>query len=441
MTNTRNVAVPDIGDFNEVEIIEVLVRPGDSVRAEDPLLTLESDKASMDIPSPVEGVVQELKVQVGDKVSAGDLILVMELAAVKGAGNAEAPAAGSADGAESVASQAPVGASAGPPPVVRQPGVRRPPVPAARPAEQGQFVHLHASPTVRRFARELGVNLTKVEGRGRKGRVLKRDVQDHVKKALSQRTPAPSPAPGMAIPALPEVDFSKFGDVELLELPRIKKKSGPHLHRAWLNVPMVTHNDLADITDLEAFRKSLSQDPLYGAKRVTVLAFVVKAVAFALRHYPQFNASLTADAQALVHKKYVHIGIAVDTPHGLVVPVLRDVDRKSVLEVSQEMLEISARARDGKLKPTEMQGGCISISSLGGIGGTGFTPIVNVPEVAILGVTRARMRPLWDGGRFRPRLLLPLHLTYDHRAIDGAEGARFSTFLCSLLGDVRRLML
>jgi pyruvate dehydrogenase E2 component (dihydrolipoamide acetyltransferase) len=308
--------------------------------------------------------------------------------------------------------------------------------------DEGKFRKAHASPSVRLFARELGVDLSRVTGTGRKERITREDVQSYVKQALAQTAPAPAAATGgMGIPAMPEVDFSKFGPVEVKPLPRIKKISGKHLHRAWLNVPMVTHHDEADITEMEAFRQSLKDEAAKKGVKVTPLAFMLKACASTLLAHPHFNASLTPDAESLVYKQYVHIGVAVDTPDGLVVPVVRDVDRKGVYELAAELGEVSVRAREGKLKPQEMQGGCFSISSLGGIGGTAFTPLVNAPEVAILGVTKSRMAPVWNGKEFLPRLMLPLDLTYDHRVIDGAQAARFMVDLCKLLGDLRRLLL
>ena len=316
----------------------------------------------------------------------------------------------------------------------------RPP-PVATVVDQKAFVSAHASPAVRRFARELGVDLSKVQGSGRKGRVTKEDVQGFVKQALHTRGTATAPTRGVGIPPIPEVDFSKFGPIEVQPLSRIKRKSGPHLHRVWLNVPMVTHHDEADITELEAFRKSLKDEAAKQGVRVTPLAFLLKASAAILRMHPHINASLAPDGESLVLKQYCHIGVAVDTPNGLVVPVIQNVDQKGILELAAELGEVSARARDGKLKPQDLQGGCFSISSLGGIGGTAFTPLVNAPEVAILGVTKARMSPVWNGTEFVPRLLLPLDLTYDHRVIDGAQAARIMVDLCMVVGDLRRLLL
>ena len=426
---SKEIQVPDIGDFSGVDVIEILVAPGDHVAVDDPLITLESDKASMEIPSPEAGVVKALKIKVGDKLSQGSPILDLE---VEGGGES-VPAV-----AEETPSAEPIAAPAAQP---AQPSAPPPAPPTS--IDETAFSRVHASPSVRRMARELGVDLGKVSGTGRKGRITKEDVQGFVSQAMSPSTAAAAPATasGSGIPAMPAVDFAKFGEIEAQDLMRIKKISGAHLHRAWLNVPMVTHHDEADITELEAFRKSLKTEAEKQGVRVTMLAFMMKALAASLKQFPGFNASLSADGQQLILKKYFHIGIAVDTPKGLVVPVFRDVDQKSIYELAAEMAELSARARDGKLKPEEMQGGCMSISSLGGIGGTAFTPIVNAPEVAILGATRSRMMPVWNGKEFVPRLMQPLDLTYDHRVIDGAAAARFMSHLCTMLGDIRHLLL
>ena len=424
----QEVEVPDIGDFKDVEVIEVHVGPGDSVEAEDPLLTLESDKASMEVPSPAAGTIQEFHIKVGDKVSQGTLIALLAPA------GAPAPAKPADKPAQPAAAEATPDRSP----------EQRPPPPAPEPAAKTSFAKVHASPSVRRFARELGVDLTQVKGSGRKERITQEDVQKFVKQALSGGAPgAAAAAGGMGIPPIPAVDFSKFGEVEEQPLGRIQKLSGPHLHRSWLNVPMVTQFDEADSTELEAFRKSLKAEAEKHGVRVTALAFIMKAVAQSLREFPRFNSSLAPDGQSLILKKYCHLGIAVDTPNGLVVPVFRDVDQKSIFELSGELGEMSKKARDGKLSPNDMQGGCFSISSLGGIGGTMFTPIVNAPEVAILGVSRAQYKPVWNEAKkeFVPRLMLPLALTYDHRVIDGALGARFIVYLSALLGDIRRLLL
>ncbi len=427
------VTVPDIGDFSDVEVIEILVQPGDDVKPEQSLITLESDKASMEIPSPGAGRVKSLNIKLGDRVSEGAPILVLAGAAGGAPAKSEPQAAASAPPASP-----PRGATMPEEPVA--PTRREPPLP---PVDDKKFNKAHASPGVRRFARELGADVSRIKGSGPKGRILKDDVKSWVKQALSGGgvAAAPAAAGGAGIPPIPAVDFSQFGEIEPKDLPRIKRISGPHLHRAWLNLPMVTHHDEADITDLEAFRQSLKKEAEAKGVRVTALVFVMKALTHALRAFPNFNASLSPDGQQLIYKKYFHIGIAVDTPNGLVVPVVRDVDRKSIFDLSAEIGDISLAARNGKLSPAQMQGGCMSISSLGGIGGTAFTPIVNAPEVAILGLTRARMQPVWNGKDFTPRLMQPLDLTYDHRVIDGADAARFCVHLGQSLGDLRRLLL
>jgi pyruvate dehydrogenase E2 component (dihydrolipoamide acetyltransferase) len=424
------VLVPDIGDFDEVEVIEVLVKPGDSVTKEQSLITLESDKATMEIPSPADGVVKALKVKVGDRLSKDAPILVLE---ARDAGKAEARPA-----APPQAARAPAPQPQSPAPVPTQRPVPREPreAIAAKP---------HASPSVRKFARELGVDLARVQGGGPKGRVLHADVQAFVKGVVTQ-TPSPAaPRAGGALafdlPAWPEVDYAKFGPVEATPLSRIQKLSGPYLHRNWISIPHVTQFDEADITDLEAFRKAQTVDAEKRGFKLTLLAFLVKACVTALREYPQFNASLDSSGDKLIVKKYWHIGVAVDTPEGLVVPVVRDADRKGVFDVAHELAQVSKLAREKKLKPGDMQGGTFSISSLGGIGGTAFTPIINAPEVAILGVSRAAMRPVWNGKEFAARLMLPLALSYDHRVIDGATAARFTSYLVSVLSDIRKSLL
>jgi len=425
----ETVTVPDIGDFKEVEVIEVLVKPGDTVAKEQSLLTLESDKATMEIPSPAAGVVKELKVKVGDKVSEGSPVLVIE-------SDSGAPVQ-----ATRPAPAAPKPESA---PVAAAPIPRPGPVPAE--PKEAATSRPHASPSVRKFARELGVDLTKVRGSGPKDRVLHDDVQAFVKGVMSQGAAAPAPAVrGGAmpfnLPAWPEVDFAKFGPVETKPLSRIQKLAGGNLHRNWVSIPHVTQFDEADITDLESFRKSNTAVTEKQGFKLTMLAFLIKACVTALRQYPQFNASLDPKAENLILKKYYHVGVAVDTPDGLVVPVVRDADRKGVFDLARELSETSRLARDKKLKPGDMQGGTFSISSLGGIGGTAFTPIINAPEVAILGVSRSVTRPVWDGKAFAPRLMLPLSLSYDHRVIDGAAAARFTSYLASVLSDIRRSLL
>ena len=417
--SAREILVPDIGDFNDVDIIEVLVSPGDQVDVDDALITLESDKASMDVPSPEAGTVQEVRVGVGDKVSEGDVILLLESG---GAGAQVEEPKEAATPAPETTPPAPQAAS-----------------PAAVP--ETSFQRVHASPSVRRLARERGVDLNLLAGSGRKGRITRQDVEQFAQGGTPAAPPAGTPAPAAAgIPAMPEVDFAKFGEVETQALSKIKRLTGINLSRAWLNVPHVTHHDETDITDVEAFRKSLKAQAEKTGIRVTLLSFFMKACAASLKTFPSFNASLDAAGENLILKKYFHIGIAVDTPNGLVVPVVRDVDQKGIFDLSAELAEISAKARDKKLMPGDMQGGSFTISSLGGIGGTAFTPIVNAPEVAILGLTRSQMKPVWNGSEFVPRLMQPMSLSYDHRVIDGAEAARFVKHLGMLMNDIRLLL-
>ena len=432
----KEVLVPDIGDYKDVPIIEDLVKPGDSVKAEDSLVTLESDKATMEVPAPFAGVVKELKVKVGDKVSEGIAILTLEAA-----DGAVQPAAKPAPASPPSTAAAPSAPPPAPAPAAQAPAPAAAPTALAAVDEAG-FAHAHASPGVRRFARELGVDLGKVKGSGPKDRVLKEDVQAFVKTALA-RPAAAAAGTGIGINLLPMpvVDFTKFGPVEAKPLSRIKKISGANLHRNWVMIPHITQNDEVDITELEAFRKQMSDENQKSGVRVTLLAFLIKAVVAALKQYPQFNSSMSADGESLIYKQYYNIGVAVDTPNGLVVPVIRDSDKKGVLQLAREMGEISVKAREGKLSPGDMSGGSFSISSLGGIGGTHFTPIINAPEVAILGVSRSATKPVWKDGQFVPRLMLPLSLSYDHRVVDGAEGARFITFLHGVLSDIRRLVL
>jgi len=436
----HEVLVPDIGDFKDVPVIEVLVKPGDAVKADDSLVTLESDKATMEVPAPVAGIVRDMKVKVGDKVSEGVLILTLEVGEGAPAAKAPAPAAAAAP-----APAAPAPAPAAAAPATAAPAAK--PAPAASPAPAAQvdeaaFARAHASPAVRRFARELGVDLGKVKGSGPKERVLKEDIQAYVKEALARpAAPAGGAAIGMGLPPMPVIDFAKFGTIETKPLSRIKKISGANLHRNWVAIPHITQQDEVDITELEAFRKEMSESAQKQGVRLTLLAFLIKASVAALRQFPQFNSSLSPEGDSLILKQYYHIGVAVDTPNGLVVPVIRDADKKGALQIARELGEVSARAREGKMSPTDMQGGTFSISSLGGIGGTHFTPIINAPEVAILGASRSAMKPVWRDGAFVPRLILPLSLSYDHRVIDGAEGARFITTLSSALSDIRRLIL
>lgn len=435
------VTVPDIGDFKEVEIIEVLVSVGDTIEAEQSLITVESDKASMEIPASAGGTVKEIKVKVGDKVNKGSVILVVE---GQGEGGAQAPAKQAADakpadaGNEKAASAKAESASSA---SASTPAAKTSPTAALEDPglKPGQLPH--ASPSVRKFARELGVNLSKVKGSGPKERITADDVRAFVKQALSAPAGASGGDGGAALGLLPwpQIDFTKFGPIEAKPLSRIKKISGANLHRNWVMIPHVTNNDEADITDLEAFRVTLNKENEKAGVKVTMLAFLIKAVVAALKKFPEFNASL--DGDQLIYKQYYHIGFAADTPNGLVVPVIRDADKKGILEIGKEMGELSKKAREGKISPAEMQGGCFSISSLGGIGGTHFTPIINAPEVAILGVSRSAHKPVWDGKQFVPRLTLPLSLSYDHRVIDGAAAARFNAYLGQLLADFRRIVL
>lgn len=426
----REVRVPDLGDFSNVEIVEIVVKAGEQVRAEQTLITLETDKAAMEVPSPVAGTVIELKVAQGGRVSTGDLIAVLE-----------------ADESAAVAPVPPPAAkatpAATPPPAPRPEAApaRRAPEPARAapatlpPIDEATFARAHASPSVRKFARELGVDLGRVKGSGLKARVLLDDVKQFVKSVMSGAV-----STGPALPAVPVVDFAKFGPVEISPLSRVRKISGPRLQAAWLNIPHVTQQDDADITALEARRQALKDKAATAGVKLTPLAFFVRAAVLALKQFPDFNSSLTEDGTGLVHKKYWHIGFAADTPQGLVVPVIRDADQKDLLTIARELGTLSEKARGGKLTAAEMQGGTFTISSLGGIGGTYFTPIVNAPEVAILGVGRSAMKPVWVKDKFVPHLILPLSLSYDHRVIDGATGARFSAFLVGLLGDVDRLL-
>jgi pyruvate dehydrogenase E2 component (dihydrolipoamide acetyltransferase) len=437
MGTLREIVVPDIGDFKDVDVIEVLVKPGDAIQPEQSLITVESDKATMEIPSPAAGTVKELRIKVGDKVSAGTLLLMLEAAEGTPAGVAKPAAV-----PPPVPAPAPAPARAAPPPVVSLVG-KHDPVPYEPAPAPGSTPH--ASPSVRKFARELGVELAKVKGSGPKGRITQEDVQAFVKGVLKGAQAAPAPAArggfGFDLPEWPQVDFSKFGPVETKPLSRIRKLSGGFLHRNWVSIPHVTQHDEADITELETFRKENAQVAEKEGFKLTMLAFLVKASVNALRQFPDFNASLDKTGENLIVKKYYHIGVAVDTPDGLVVPVIRDADRKGVFDLARELAEISKLAREKKLKPDSMRGGTFSISSLGGIGGTAFTPIINAPEVAILGVARSQMRPVYKDGAFVPRLMLPLSLAYDHRVIDGAAGARFTTYLASVLSDIRRTLL
>jgi pyruvate dehydrogenase E2 component (dihydrolipoamide acetyltransferase) len=485
------VRVPDIGDFDQVDVVEVLVTPGKRVEADESLITLESEKASMDVPSPSAGVIKEIAVKVGDKVGEGDLIVKIEVEGEEGKEEeAAAPAAAEkpkqaaqakeasaeqeakpakkeaaqkkaaqkAEPAEEISEKEPAELSrpeesakgTAPQEVDAAPAKKAraaPPPESAEPTpEAGPAAH--ASPSVRQFARDLGVDVSKVTGSGPKGRILREDVQAYVKRAMTSgsapsaggRGEAAAPAGG-GIPAIPAVDFARFGEIEEVPLSRIRQRAKENLHRSWLNVPHVTQHELADITELEAFRRANAEDASKRGFKLTLLAFLMKAAVATLEEYPRVNASLAPSGTALVYKKYWHLGIAVDTEDGLVVPVIRDVDRKSVYDLAKELGEVSARAREGKLKMDEVLGATFTITSLGGIGGTSFTPIVNAPEVAILGVSRSRTEAVWRDGQFVPRLMLPLSLSYDHRVVDGAEAARFTTYLAAILGDIRRLIL
>jgi len=411
---TKEILVPDIGDFEDVEIIEVLVAAGDSIALDDPLITLESDKASMDVPSTDSGTVKEVKVGLGDKVSEGDPILLLDVAVGEQKSEAEAPAPRKTSSVVAAVLA----------------------TPATTPTAGVSFERVHASPSVRRIARERRIDLNQIKGTGRKGRVTKEDLD-----RFEMRAPAPAPSESApAIPPIPAVDFARFGETEVQPLNKIKRLTGINLSRAWLNVPHVTHHDEADITELEAFRQALKPRAEKAGVRVTLLSFFMKACAATLQAFPSFNASLDPSGENLILKKYYHIGIAVDTPNGLVVPVIRDVDKKGLFELSAELAEISSKARDKKLTPGEMQGGTFTISSLGGIGGTSFTPIVNAPEVAILGLTRSQHKPIPQGDGFVFRLMQPMSLSYDHRVIDGAQAARFVKQLGELVNDIRLLL-
>jgi pyruvate dehydrogenase E2 component (dihydrolipoamide acetyltransferase) len=431
MLAINDIKVPDIGDFKDVPVIEIHVQPGAKVSVDDPLVSLESDKATMDVPATQAGTVEEVLIKIGDRVSEG--VPILRLRAEEAAGDAPVAPPPSV-----IAQQEPA-----PQPRQTAPPPPQPGSPTARPAASADFTGIHAAPSVRRLARELDVDLAKLKGTGEKGRVTAEDVKAFLRGPGTTPSTAPMAAGGMGIPEIPAVDFSKFGPVETKPLPRIKRLSGPHLHRSWLNVPHVTHGDEADITEIEAYRKELDAAGKEKGYRVTLLAFLLKASVSCLRAFPEFNASLSPEKDSLILKRYYNIGVAVDTPEGLVVPVIKEVDRKGIVELSQELGTLSKKARDGKLSAGDMQGGCFTISSLGGIGGTTFTPIVNAPEVAILGVVRSKMAPVWDAkaGAFVPRMMLPLFVSYDHRVIDGALAARFTRQFCTLLEDVRRLML
>jgi pyruvate dehydrogenase E2 component (dihydrolipoamide acetyltransferase) len=479
MSNRREIRVPDIGDFDQVPVIEILVTAGDTVEAEQSLITLESDKATMDVPSPAAGKLVELKVAEGDKVSEGDVIGVIEVASNQGedaqrseeanreedrdagkedaesrdetahgadtkSGKAETPSAPNGDGQGKAQRQAARNQSGlqGEQDIPGwEDGLPPPPVPFDE-MDQHPGSLPHASPSVRKLARELGVDLAEVQGSGRKQRITPEDLKAHVKTRMAHEQGAAAAGSGLpGIAPAPEIDFSRYGQIEEKPLSRIQKISGPNLHRNWVSIPHVTQFDQADITEMEAFRKASQSAAEQAGTRMTPLVFLIKAVVAALKRYPQFNASLSSDGETLIHKHYFHVGVAVDTPNGLVVPVLRDCEQKGLLDLARELTELSGRAREGKLKGDEMKGGCFTISSLGGIGGTAFTPIINAPELAILGVSRAETKPVWNGEAFDPRLMLPLSLSYDHRVIDGAAAARFTRYLAEQLEDVRLLLL
>ena len=453
MSEILEIKVPDIGDFDAVDVIEVLVSVGDAVDVDQSLITLESDKASMEVPSPVAGTVQSIDVTVGDQVAEGALVAKIEVSAGADADDEPQESQQSQDDAVDEAAEEPAETTETDPTPEPSTEVSRSaeasgprPAPTAEvPAPAPGGAPAHASPSVRRFARELGVDLHQVEGTGRKGRILKADVEGFVKGVMTGAAPvASAPAPSgesSGIPPVPAVDFSKFGPVQEIELSRIRRTSARNLSRSWLNVPHVTQFDEADITEMEAFRKEQKDAAGQRGVKLTPLAFLMKAAVAALKEFPDFNSSLDPSGEKLIRKDYFHLGIAVDTPNGLVVPVIRDVDQKGLFDLAGELGEVSQRARDGKLTPTDIQGACFSISSLGGIGGTNFTPIVNAPEVAILGVARSKWQPVYDGEDFVPRLVLPFSVSYDHRVIDGAAGARFTGYLSRVLGDLRQLLL
>ena len=443
MTTVKDILLPDIGDFKDVDVIEVLVKPGDFVMAEDSLITLESDKATMEVPSPYTGTIKDIRVNVGDKVSQGSLILHLETledetGPVQKQVRLAEKAAEEKQLSTRMEKQAPPQASTRAADVKPQEPAIRPSPTAALETLESVTTLPHASPSIRRFARELGVDLTKVRGSGPKERILHEDVQAYVKGIMTQ---GGGPTTGFGLPAMPEIDFSKFGEIDTRPLSRIQQVSGSNLQRNWVTIPHVTQFDEADITELEEFRKAQTERVKDQGIKLSLLSFLIKAGVTALKQFPDFNSSLHTSGERLIMKKYFHIGVAVDTPQGLMVPVIRDVDKKGILDIARELGEISAKAREKGLSPSDMQGGCFSISSLGGIGGTAFTPIINAPEVAILGVSRAVMKPVYQNGEFAARLILPLSLSYDHRVIDGAKAARFIVFLSEVLSDIRHILL
>ncbi|WP_154224312.1 dihydrolipoyllysine-residue acetyltransferase [Marinicella rhabdoformis] len=438
MSEVIQINVPDIGDFDAVEVIEVLVSEGDEINAEDAIMSLESEKATIEVPCPQSGVIEKLMIKEGDQVSEGSPMIMLKVTE----GASEAKAENETPKAQTPEEETPAAKqekNEAPKQAATPTPEKAPPVPAEVPTQaKGKLAH--ASPSVRKFARELGVDVSVVTGTGRKGRITKDDVKQHIKTAMQSggQTVVTS---NFDVPPFPAVDFTEFGEIESKALSRIQKISGKYLHRNWVRIPHVTQYDEADITELEAFRNENKAEAKEQGFNLTPLAFMVKAMAKALKKFPKFNSSLDVDGENLIYKKYFHIGIAVDTPNGLVVPVIKDCDKKEVFEIAKEMRDISVKARDGKLAPSDMQGGCISISSLGGIGGTAFTPIINAPEVAILGVSRSSIKPQWNGKEFEPRLMLPLSLSYDHRVIDGADAARFIVYLSSILSDMKKMIL
>jgi pyruvate dehydrogenase E2 component (dihydrolipoyllysine-residue acetyltransferase) len=447
VVSSVEVRVPDIGGFENVPVIEVFIKPGDILQVDDPIVTLESDKAAMEVPSPIAGVVQGVRISLGDKVSEGTVLCTLSAVAKSPAAPSARPAAAPSRAPGAPAASARAAAAPLPDKAAAAPAAATPAAPAGAKVDDAAFKRAHASPTVRLFARELGVDLSRVKGTGPSNRILRDDVQAFVKQAMSAPAPTPSLATGgggaLDLLPWPQVDFAKYGAVESKPLSRIRKISGANLARNWVMIPHVTQFDDADITELEALRVTLNKEHEKTGPKITMLAFLIKAAVAALQRFPDFNASLVSKpgGDELVMKKYFNIGFAADTPNGLVVPVIRNADQKGVLQIASEMAELSTKARDGKLGPAEMRGGCFSISSLGGIGGTMFTPIINAPEVAILGVSKSAHKPVWDGKAFVPRLVLPLSLSYDHRVIDGASAARFTTYLSALLGDLRRSLL
>ncbi len=428
--STKEILVPDIGDFSDVDVIEVHISPGQKIQIDDPVVTLENDKASMDIPAEEAGIVKEVMVQVGSTVSIGSLLYLLEVSS----SSASSKPVESVAKAEATSAPAQVHPAASAAPAQVHPAV------GFTKVDDSDFKKVHASPSIRRLAREKNVDLTRVKGTGRKDRITREDVEEYIK-AQASKPSAKAAASIAGIPPIPVIDFSKFGPTEHLELGRIKRLTAAAMTRSWLNIPHVTHNDEADVTELEAFRKSLKKETEKLGLRVSILSFAMKAVVGALKEFPNFNASLGPAGETLILKQYYHIGIAVDTPNGLVVPVIRDVDKKSVYQLSEELITISEKARNNKLALSDIQGGSFTISSLGGIGGTTFSPIINAPEVAILGMTRSKMQPVWNGKEFTPRLMQPLSLSYDHRVIDGAQAARFCRYLGTILADIRRLLL